>query len=430
MRGSYQLESFTENRVAEVTRLHSQVDLFFEKEYEMYLKFGLREGMKILDCGSGPGYLLRNLLNKMPGCDATALEIDPFLFSVLTENSISGDKQLYRPVNASIYETGFAANSFDFVITRLVIEHLEEPLRALYEVNRILRPGGKLVIVSNDFAYHLLTYPVIPQLDEMYNAYCRSRSSEGGNPFIGRILPVFLENSNFEKINLEIITAHSRLLGDETFLKAENVNISKSLVEAGFLSRNTLAELVEKWFEMVKDPYHVFYRQLFVVSGEKSREDSPHIYSQRVEKDLKRTLNPELVDEPKMRLDIQRGKFKNLINKYQESPRVKGLIQFAESQNATTQKSDDDSQKFLSPISKTRDLNEIENILQTVWKAILKNNSLAIDDNYFDIGGDSVLIPEIVARLSNEYSIQLRILDIFDYPSIRQLADYIHKNHL
>jgi acyl carrier protein len=302
-----------------------------------------------------------------------------------------------------------------------VIEHLEEPLKALYELNRILKPGGKLVIVSNDFAYHLLTYPVIPQLNEMYDAYCRSRFSEGGNPFIGRMLPAYLENSNFDRINFEIITAHSKLSGDETFLKAENINISKRLVETGFLSRNTLADLVEKWYEMLKDPHHVFYRQLFVVSGEKTRNESLQFYSEYLEKDLKRNANPEIVDKPKTRLDIQQGKFNSLIKKYQVLPGVIGTVRNV----------DHDSQNFrLPPRSKNHEPNKIEFILYSVWKDILKNNSLTIDDNYFDIGGDSVLIPEIVNRLSNDYSIQLRILDIFDYPTIRQLSDYICKNNL
>lgn len=428
MRGSYQLESFTGNRVAEVTRLHSQVDLFFEKEFELYLRIGLRDGMKILDCGSGPGYLLKNILSKLPGCNATALEIDPFLFSVLSENSGSGDKQFYKPVNGSIYETNFAANSFDFVIARLVIEHLEEPLKALYELNRVLKPGGKLVIVSNDFAYHLLTYPVIPQLDEMYDAYCKSRFSEGGNPFIGRMLPVYLENSNFERINFEIIIAHNRLSADETFLKAENVNISKSLVDAGYLSRNTLADLVEKWFEMLKDPYHVFYRQLFVVSGEKSRNEAIYYYSESTEKKLKRNINPGIADKQKTKLDFQQEKFKSLIKKFELLPRDKAAIQSAD--RPASQIFENSPGSVVSPKSKFYDLPEIENILHTIWRVILKNSSLSIDDNYFDIGGDSVLIPEIVTRLSNEYSIQLRILDIFDYPTIRQLSEYIYKNSL
>ena len=423
MNGSYQLQSFTRNKGSEVTRLKAQVELFFDKEFDLYKKNGLKDGMDIIECGSGPGYLIKSIIERFPACNATALEIDPFLFSVLTENSRSGGEQLYYPVNESIYETKLPENSFDFVITRLVIEHLEEPLKAIYELNRILKPGGKLVIVSNDFAYHLLTYPVIPELHEMYDAYCKSRFSEGGNPLIGRQLPIYLENSNFEKISFEIVTAHSKLSGDETFLKAENVNISKNLVEAGFLNRNSLATLVEKWFEMLKDPNHVFYRQLFVVGGVKTRKGTPDFYSGNKEKSLKGKVNTEPSERPANKLELQREKFKNLITKYQRTPTINGAHL---SDDYTAEKN-----PSLNTHSTTfYDINRIESILFTVWKDILKNTSITIYDNYFDIGGDSVLIPEIVARLSDEYSIKIRILDIFDNPSIRQLSEYINKNNL
>jgi len=429
MNGSYQLQNFTKNREAEVIRLKAQVELFFEKEFDLYRKLGLTNEMEIIECGSGPGYLIKNILERFPGCKATALEIDPFLFSVLKDNSQSNGKRLFNPINGSIYETKLQDNSFDFVITRLVIEHLEEPLKALYELNRILKPGGRLVIVSNDFAYHLLTYPVIQELDEMYDAYCRSRFSEGGNPLIGRQLPIYLENSNFEKINIEIVTAHSKISGDETFLKAENVNISKSLVESGFLHRDTLANLVEKWFEMLKDPYHVFYRQLFVVSGEKNRSGKFSPYSKEIEDNLKGKSKGENHSEEKHNIDLQRDKFQNLMNKYKHATLTKNT--FSPDQKSTEINTTYvDSQNKPGNVSGygTLDTNKIETILLTVWKDILKNNSLTKDDNYFDVGGDSVLIPEIVGRLSSEYNIKLRILDIFDNPSIRLLSDYICKN--
>ena len=270
MEGSYQLDSFTENRNSEVGRLGAQVDLFFEKEFEIYKKFGLKDGMKLVDLGSGPGHLLRRILKILPGCEATAIEIDPFLIKVLKEASFENNIKLFDVKHASIYDTQLPADTFDFAIARLVIEHLQSPLDAFKELWRVLKPGGKLVIVSNDFAYHLLTHPVIPELDEMYSAYCRSRFSEGGNPLIGRRIPKYLKKSSFAGIQFEVIGIHGDLVGDKAMLQAESVNISKSLVSEGFLNQETLDALAEGWYRMLKDPDHVIYRQLFAICGEKS----------------------------------------------------------------------------------------------------------------------------------------------------------------
>jgi ubiquinone/menaquinone biosynthesis C-methylase UbiE len=267
--GSYLINSFTENKDSEVNRLKHQVDLFYSKEFALYKKIGLKDGMNIIECGSGPGFLIGKIARDLPHCNATALEPDSFLVEHLMKNSYTGDKKLYEVKKASIYDTELPENYFDFAIARLVIEHLTDPLKAINEVRRILKPGGRFVIVSNDFAYHLLTYPPIPELDEMYNAYINSRFSEGGNPLIARQLPSMLKIGNFNDISIDVICVHNEIEGDKAFLNAENVNISKSLVNDGFLKNDTLNLLIEKWYKMLQQSDHVFFRQLFVISGVK-----------------------------------------------------------------------------------------------------------------------------------------------------------------
>ncbi|MQY79762.1 MAG: methyltransferase domain-containing protein [Bacteroidetes bacterium] len=267
--GSYLIDSFSENKDSEVNRLKYQVDLFYQREFALYKKIGLKDGMKIIECGSGPGFLIGNIAKDLPQCNATALEIDTFLVEQLKKNSNTNGKKLFEVKQASIYDTELPENYFDFALARLVIEHLNDPARAISEVRRILKPEGKLVIISNDFAYHLLTDPPIPELDEMYNAYIKSRFSEGGNPLVARQLPVLMRKEKFDDISMDVICVHNELEGDKSFLKAENVNISKSLVKGGFLKKETLESLIENWYKMLQQPDHVIFRQLFAVSGVK-----------------------------------------------------------------------------------------------------------------------------------------------------------------
>lgn len=267
MDGSYQLSNFTESVDSEVKRLQAQVELFFDQEFKTYKSLGLREGMKIIECGSGPGYLVLNIARQCPTAQISALEIDPFLFEKLKENSDNG--RFYTAVQGSIYDTKFPENHFDIVITRLVIEHLDKPGEAIHELTRILKPGGKLIITSNDFDYHVLTYPHIGELQEMFNAYCKFRKDQGGNPYVGRELPVYLQKAGFTDILINTVCAHSKVNGDSALLKAENVNISRNLVKEGYLKQATLDALTNKWFDMIQHPDHAIYRQLFMVSGTK-----------------------------------------------------------------------------------------------------------------------------------------------------------------
>jgi ubiquinone/menaquinone biosynthesis C-methylase UbiE len=55
-----------------------------------------------------------------------------------------------------IYALPFPSNSADFVTIHQVLHYLDDPGRALIEASRILKPGGRLLIV--DFAPHELEH--------------------------------------------------------------------------------------------------------------------------------------------------------------------------------------------------------------------------------------------------------------------------------
>jgi ubiquinone/menaquinone biosynthesis C-methylase UbiE/acyl carrier protein len=267
--GSYKIKDFSSNIDSEVKRLKGQVDLFFEKEFKVYQEIGLKDGMKIIECGCGPGFLLLRILERLPQCQMTGLENDPYLFKLLNQNIKTAESDV-QTVERSITDTKLDDNSYDIVISRLVLEHLPEPSLALTELFRILKPGGKLIVISNDFKNHLITYPSVDELDLMYQAYCRSRLDEGGNPYIGRELPGLMELTNFTNISFDVVCAHSKIDGDKAFLQAENVNISKKLVENGYLQKEILQRLAEKWHTMIKSENHSIIRQLYIVGGQKS----------------------------------------------------------------------------------------------------------------------------------------------------------------
>ncbi len=116
--------------------------------------------MNILECGSGPGYLTERLISRFPNIFITGLEIDPFLIEVANTQSEEKGLDRHEFFQGSVLEMEFPDESFDFVIARLLLEHLPEPEIAAKEIHRVLKPGGKVVIIDNDFEVHLNTYPV------------------------------------------------------------------------------------------------------------------------------------------------------------------------------------------------------------------------------------------------------------------------------
>ena len=65
--------------------------------------------------------------------------------------------------------------------------------------------------------------------------------------------------------------------------------------------------------------------------------------------------------------------------------------------------------------------NELEEKIASIWKETLEISRVGIDDNFFDLGGESFKAMSVVRKISPSLS----VIDLFKYPTIRELSDYI-----
>ena len=97
-------------------------------------------GPRILDAGCGEGITLQKLIEGFPEAEIEAVDID-------SENvRICGEHGL-RVRQASLYDLPYKDASFDTVLLVEVIEHLDAPEKALAELARVTRLGGRFIIV-------------------------------------------------------------------------------------------------------------------------------------------------------------------------------------------------------------------------------------------------------------------------------------------
>jgi acyl carrier protein len=69
--------------------------------------------------------------------------------------------------------------------------------------------------------------------------------------------------------------------------------------------------------------------------------------------------------------------------------------------------------------------NEIERKIINIWKDIFPQTEFGIRDNFFDLGGDSVSMVSVFRRLQKEISNKITMVDLFRYPTIEALAQFI-----
>lgn len=68
--------------------------------------------------------------------------------------------------------------------------------------------------------------------------------------------------------------------------------------------------------------------------------------------------------------------------------------------------------------------NGIEQRLTQIWKNQLGFEEIGVNDNFFDLGGDSLMAVNLVALVNQEMGSDLTVMELFDYPTIKALAQY------
>ncbi len=106
----------------------------------------ISEGMRILDLGTGSGYLSFPIAKNNPDCDVTGLDIvNTALESNRTRAEAKGIKNLSF-VSYDGIDFPFDANTFDLVVTRYALHHFPDIEHSIGEVSRVLKSGGMLFI--------------------------------------------------------------------------------------------------------------------------------------------------------------------------------------------------------------------------------------------------------------------------------------------
>ncbi|MDP8909370.1 MAG: amino acid adenylation domain-containing protein [Chloroflexota bacterium] len=68
---------------------------------------------------------------------------------------------------------------------------------------------------------------------------------------------------------------------------------------------------------------------------------------------------------------------------------------------------------------------EIERVVADVWEELFEVDHVGVEDNFFDLGGHSILLLQAHARLRERLGKELSVVALLQYPTIRSLARYI-----
>ncbi len=114
-------------------------------------RMGLQPGMTCLDVGCGNGYAVRAMVQRVsPGGRAEGVDVSPAMIDQATRHP-DNPPQVRFAVSAAD-ALPFEADHWDRVLSVEALYYLPDPLAALKEWHRVLRPGGSVWVMVDYFA--------------------------------------------------------------------------------------------------------------------------------------------------------------------------------------------------------------------------------------------------------------------------------------
>src|ERR1700722_15674899 len=152
-----------------------------------YLLPYLKPGLDLLDVGCGPGTITVDLAARVSPGRVIGVDREPAVVAEATgllEEGATGNVEFRT---GDVYSLGFADQSFDVVHAHQVLQHLSDPIAALVDMRRVLRPGGILAVRDSDYGGFVWA-PSDPLLDRWLELYHQVSSRNGAEADAGRHL--------------------------------------------------------------------------------------------------------------------------------------------------------------------------------------------------------------------------------------------------
>ena len=200
----------------------------------------LQPGQSILDVGCGVGAIALDLAVTAQPANVVGVDPDEAQIALARKSAVQRAMGNVTFEVGSAYEIPFPTGSFDVVYANAVVFYLREPVRALAEMRRVLRPGG-IAAVSDDDLSTIVFSPDLPELRLAASLFERAVAHEGGNTRYSQHLRGLMLEAGFARSEG---FAHA----PEVYGKAEATQWFADFV-IGLLSSPTIAEtaVTEGW---------------------------------------------------------------------------------------------------------------------------------------------------------------------------------------
>ena len=185
-----------------------------------------RDGQRLLDVAGGTGDISFRFLKRAPGASAVVCDLTE---SMLQSGQQRADAEKMSDklewIVGDAMALPFEDNSFDVYTISFGIRNVTRPQEALNEAYRVLRPGGRLMVLEFSQLpnaglqklYDLYSFNVIPTMGKIiandrdsYQYLVESiRNFPDQETFLGMVRQAGFENASYRNLSMGIAALHS-----------------------------------------------------------------------------------------------------------------------------------------------------------------------------------------------------------------------------
>jgi SAM-dependent methyltransferase len=217
----------------------------------------VRPGQRVVDVGSGTGDVVRELADRVrPGGEAIGIEPNPGLRAEAAQRAAGTGARFLDGTAAAL---PFADAVVDALWCERVFQHLTDAQSAAREFGRVLRPGGRLVVIDMDWGTTILH----PGDATVVRQVVSAQQTDLPNPFAGRQIA-----GQVTAAGLTVVEQTARSLifpGTGAAVRGLPSYLARRALGPGLLNPAPCDELLTVWTAAAERGDHHFSVSMFAV---------------------------------------------------------------------------------------------------------------------------------------------------------------------
>ena len=238
-----------------VRNLAAQAEAIWPQEEPIFDRHPIGAG-DVLDAGCGTGEITARLAAKFPRATFVGIDLEQQHLDRARERCAEfGSRVRFQTGDALALP--FDDEQFDLVVCRHVLQAVSDAARALAEIRRVLRRGGRMHLIAEDYGM-LWCHPAELEPDDFWQVVPRRyEKAVGCDLHVGRKMFTLLHDLEMRDIRADYVVVDTLRADRETFARiweAWRDGYTDSIAEHGAMSREEIDRRFSEMIAAARDP--------------------------------------------------------------------------------------------------------------------------------------------------------------------------------